>query len=137
MNDILGAIGDWFVAVFGGLFANGYLGYVVKAFFQNGGRRCWIVRVEGAAASIAGAALPARGGGPVWRVEAESSGAWGNRLGVRLVEVRRVARRALRLAIQADHAELLDQFAEPRRLLAVNARTQDDHYPLAPLPVCL
>lgn len=100
------AIDSWkqFVAVFGGLFANGYLAYVVKAFFQNGGRRCWIVRVEGAAASIAGAPLPDSAGAPVWRLEAESSGAWGNALGIRLVEVRRVARRALRLT--PDHAEL-------------------------------
>ena len=55
------AIDSWkqFTAVFGGLFEHGYLGYVIKAFFENGGRRCWVVRVEGEAAQIASAVLRA------------------------------------------------------------------------------
>ena len=65
------AVDSWkqFNALFGGLFANGYLAYVVKAFFENGGRRCWIVRVEGEAAAIAGRVITAAdaAGTPVWR----------------------------------------------------------------------
>ena len=91
------AIESWkqFNAVFGGFFPHGYLAYVVKAFFENGGRRCWVVRVEGEAAQTASAILQATAGAPVWRVEAESSGAWGNGLSLRLTELRRVARRAI------------------------------------------
>jgi uncharacterized protein len=34
-----------FAARFGGLSPPAYLGYAVKAYFENGGRDCWIVRV--------------------------------------------------------------------------------------------
>jgi uncharacterized protein len=34
-----------FESVFGGIDADAYLGYAVKAFFENGGRVCWVVRV--------------------------------------------------------------------------------------------
>src|SRR5258706_12151022 len=95
-----------FSAIFGGLFVHGYLGYVVKAFFENGGRRCWIVRVEGDAAQTAARILTAAdaGASPIWRLEANSSGAWGNSLGIRLLEVRRIARRAKRMT--RDWAEV-------------------------------
>jgi phage tail sheath protein FI len=94
------AIESWkqFTAIFGGLFAPGYLAYVVKAFFENGGRRCWVVRVEGEAAQIAGTVLRAADAvnTPVWSVQASSSGAWGNGLSARLLEIRRVARRSVK-----------------------------------------
>ena len=94
------AVDSWkqFTALFGDVFANGYLAYVVKAFFENGGRRCWIVRVEGEAAAIARRVLAAAdaAASPVWALEANSSGAWGNALTGRLVEVRRSVRRAAR-----------------------------------------
>jgi uncharacterized protein len=34
-----------FESTFGGLDANGYMGFAVNAFFENGGRACWAVRV--------------------------------------------------------------------------------------------
>src|SRR6478672_8207387 len=34
-----------FSAHFGDFIGGGYLAYVVRAFFENGGRRCWVVRV--------------------------------------------------------------------------------------------
>lgn len=86
------AIESWkqFKAIFGGLFAHGYLAYCVKAFFDNGGRRCWVVRVEGEAASAANVTLTDDASLPVWSVQASSSGAWGNALSLRLAETRRV-----------------------------------------------
>jgi phage tail sheath protein FI len=41
------AVSTWkqFQSVFGGFIPNGYLAYAVKAFFENGGRTCYIVRV--------------------------------------------------------------------------------------------
>ena len=47
-----------FVSWFGGCIGAGYLAYAVRGFLENGGRRCWVVRVAsddpltGAAASI-------------------------------------------------------------------------------------
>src|SRR5258708_18214488 len=102
------AVESWkqFQGIFGGVFPNGYLAYVVRAFFENGGRRCWIVRIESDAAAIAGAKL-ASGmppGAPVWDLQASSSGTWGNGLAARLVELRRVVRRVARAT--ADWAEV-------------------------------
>ena len=93
-----------FQAVFGGMFVHGYLAYVVRAFFENGGRRCWIVRVEGEGAATSAVELASTAGAPVWRVEANSSGAWGNALSARLIETRRISRRVLRAI--ADWAEV-------------------------------
>jgi phage tail sheath protein FI len=40
------AVASWrqFETAFGGLHPHGLLGYAVKAFFDNGGDRCWVVR---------------------------------------------------------------------------------------------
>ena len=108
------AIDSWkqFTAVFGGLFEHGYLGYVVKAFFENGGRRCWVVRVEGEAAQIASAVLRADDAAntPVWSVQANSSGAWGNGLSVRLLEIRRFARRSIKATVDWSQTDSIAGF---------------------------
>jgi phage tail sheath protein FI len=101
-----------FEAVFGGVFVHGYLAYVARAFFENGGRRCWIVRVEGEGAAISAAPLAATGGALVWRIEANSSGSWGNALSARLIETRRIGRRVARAT--PDWAEM-DSVAGIRR----------------------
>jgi phage tail sheath protein FI len=82
-----------FVAWFGDAFDNGYLAYCARGFFENGGRRVWIVRVASAAASAAHHVL-VDASGPAWRIEASSPGVWGQRLQVRVVEVRRQRQRA-------------------------------------------
>lgn len=43
-----------FVNQFGGLRSNGYLGYAVYSFFQEGGTRCYVVRVSDSAALYSG-----------------------------------------------------------------------------------
>ncbi|MCK7495867.1 MAG: hypothetical protein MZW92_36560 [Comamonadaceae bacterium] len=86
-----------FQAWFGDTIDNGYLAYAARAFFENGGRRMWAVRVASPAAGPAGATvyddqpLPQ----PLWRVEASSPGAWGQALALRLTELRRSQRRAV------------------------------------------
>jgi hypothetical protein len=80
-----------FRAYFGDFIGGGFLAYSVRAFFENGGRRCWIVRVAsrdplgGAAAaqSVWKSALPSK---RAWRISASSPGAWGNNLIVSLKE---------------------------------------------------
>lgn len=83
-----------FQAWFGDFTNAGYLAYVVRAFFENGGQRAWIVRVASEAARCAG--LDLRRFDPVrnewrteWHIGASSSGVWGNDLDVRLVETHR------------------------------------------------
>jgi uncharacterized protein len=102
------AVESWkqFQGIFGDVFPNGYLAYVVRAFFDNGGRRCWIVRLESDAAQPAAATLRASAapGAPLWALEASSSGSWGNALAARLVELRRIVRRVRRAS--SDWAEV-------------------------------
>jgi phage tail sheath protein FI len=85
-----------FTAWFGAPIENGYLAYSARAFFENGGRRLWAVRVTSEAASVASLTLldDAPAPAPVWRIEASSAGVWGNDLGVRLRETRRAQARA-------------------------------------------
>jgi hypothetical protein len=66
----------------------GYLGQAVEAFFRNGGRRCWVVRVADQPTAgrfaIPGLVLVSGGRGS-WRlgeVRARSGGSWSDGLGV-------------------------------------------------------
>jgi phage tail sheath protein FI len=78
-----------FASWFGSFTPYAFLAYAVRGFFENGGRRCWIVRVasrdEGVGAVVASAAV-ANAGGDAWRVRASSEGTWGNTLRCTLEE---------------------------------------------------
>ncbi len=78
-----------FQAHFGGFTGSGYLAYVVRAFFENGGRRCWVVRVGSEVTAAASLRVRDKSGLNGWRIEASSAGVWGNDLEVRLRERRR------------------------------------------------
>lgn len=81
-----------FVSWFGACTAAGYLAYAVRGFLENGGRRCWVVRVasnDPLTGSAAASAVLRDAGGPVWRVSAASDGVWGNQLSVVTREVNR------------------------------------------------
>ncbi|MEX2631489.1 MAG: phage tail sheath C-terminal domain-containing protein [Tistlia sp.] len=75
-----------FETVFGGYLGSAFLAYSVRAFFENGGRRCLVVRVAagnpatGAAPAIR--SIPDTGGGPGLEIAASSPGSWGNGLTV-------------------------------------------------------
>jgi phage tail sheath protein FI len=75
-----------FETVFGGYIGGGYLAYCVRAFFENGGARCRVVRVAsidaGLGAAAASLSVPAAGGAPGMTVSASSPGSWGNGLTV-------------------------------------------------------
>ncbi len=79
-----------FQAHYGGFQGFAYLAYAVRGFFENGGRRCWVVRVAASEAgrghAPAGTVFPSAAGVPMWRVAASSSGVWGNNLSVRFSE---------------------------------------------------
>ena len=78
-----------FVSWFGSFAPNGFLAYAVRAFFENGGNRCWVVRVAskdaagGATASSVTLSTPT---GPAWRVRASSEGVWGDSLSISVRE---------------------------------------------------
>jgi phage tail sheath protein FI len=71
-----------FQSLFGDFIPGGYLAYSVKAFFENGGQTCYVVRVAAAEARAAEAVLLDERGQPTLRVRASSPGRWGNELSV-------------------------------------------------------
>jgi phage tail sheath protein FI len=76
-----------FVSYFGDFSGSGYLAYAVRGFFENGGRRCWVVRVASAeGAATAGKEIADDAGASVWRFNAFSAGSWGNSLSVKIIE---------------------------------------------------
>jgi len=84
-----------FVATFGGPTDDGLLAFGVKAFFDEGGGSCYVVRtthfVAGASSAVASSVtFQNTGTGPgtainVLRVDAASRGAWGNELSVEVL----------------------------------------------------
>lgn len=80
-----------FEAHFGSFIGAGFLAYAVRGFFENGGRRCWVVRVAAAdgarPAAAAALAIAATSGAPRWTIAASSPGVWGNGLTVTTTEV--------------------------------------------------
>lgn len=82
-----------FSANFGGFTGSAYLAYSVRAFFENGGKRCWVVRV--ASRDGLGGAQPAStvisdgSGAAAWQVQASSPGSWGSGLTIEWQEIHR------------------------------------------------
>ena len=73
-----------FTSWFGSFTTAGFLAYAVRAFFENGGRRCWAVRVASTdlagGAQVASAVLSGAASGPALRVLASTPGTWGDGL---------------------------------------------------------
>lgn len=80
-------------AHFGRFIGAGFLAYSVRGYFENGGRRCWVVRVasrdEATGAAPASIAVQDETGRDRFLISASSPGAWGNQLSLELREVRR------------------------------------------------
>jgi phage tail sheath protein FI len=71
---------------FGGFLRDSFLTYAARAFFENGGRRLYVVRVVGR--SLTSPSLPARPAvspaSAALAISAANPGVWGNRLSVRI-----------------------------------------------------
>ena len=95
-------------AYFGNFTGAGYLAYAVRAFFENGGQRCWIVRVASDAAITASRTLVSLGVPhlSVWRVKAFSPGVWGDDLDVAVRETHRAQTRSEPLASTPDASRI-------------------------------
>jgi phage tail sheath protein FI len=78
-----------FQAHFGDFTGAGYLAYVVRAFFENGGQRCWVVRVASELAATATVTLQSISKGDIWRLAASSPGVWGDNLEIFVRETHR------------------------------------------------
>lgn len=94
-----------FASVFGGYWPGAELAYAVRAFFENGGRRCRVVRVasEAPLTGVAPASLEVTDdlGNPAFTLVASSPGAWGKQLDV---SVRVVTAAETLIPAQADPA---------------------------------
>ena len=80
-----------FQAYFGGFTGSGFLAYAVRSFFENGGKRCWVVRIAsndpaGGALAAAVALASTTAGRSVWNISASSPGTWGNALTISMRE---------------------------------------------------
>ncbi len=71
-----------FQANFGGFIATSYLAYTVRAFFENGGTRCYVVRVASKSAHAASVVLKDETGRDTLCISANGPGVWGNDLTV-------------------------------------------------------
>ena len=71
-----------FQANFGGFIATSYLAYTVRAFFENGGTRCYVVRVASSCARAASVVLQDETGKDTLCISANGPGVWGNDLTV-------------------------------------------------------
>jgi phage tail sheath protein FI len=73
---------------FGNYYAKSFLAYAVAGFFENGGKRCYVVRVAGPEAKAASMAKQNRNGPPTYTltISAKSEGDWGNDLKVEIDE---------------------------------------------------
>ncbi|UIF91170.1 hypothetical protein KAF44_34055 [Cupriavidus necator] len=118
------AVESWrqFQAHFGRPFGSAYLAWAVRGFFDNGGMRCWVVRVAarqfgdgddapGGGARSACVLLADIAGVPRWRLSATSPGTWGNELSVAWRRERPLTQRALSADASGARLEAVAGFA--------------------------
>jgi phage tail sheath protein FI len=77
-----------FQAYFGDFTGAGYLAYAVRAFFENGGQRCWVVRVAAETAATA-ARHCSRQAWPTFGTFRHPVPVWGNDLDIVIRETHR------------------------------------------------
>jgi phage tail sheath protein FI len=94
-----------FTAYFGDFTGAAYLAYAVRGFFENGGRRCWVVRVASEIAATAETIFQTTGAADIWRIAASSPGVWGNDLEISIRETRRAQ------ALTDPHTSTPESFA--------------------------
>jgi hypothetical protein len=73
-----------FESIFGSYIGGGYLAYAVRAFFENGGKMCRVVRIAAVEAAVASARIRLADGRFGLTLQANSAGTWGDLLTVRV-----------------------------------------------------
>ena len=125
-------ISSWgqFVSKFGGLIANSFLSYAVSKFFDNGGKRCYIVRVlNELTATTAEASVPIRRGGrDALRIHALGGGAWGDSVSVRVEDGTESPTREFKLVVlsEGQAVEIFDNLTlDPNGLAYVESEINE------------
>jgi uncharacterized protein len=99
-----------FQAYFGRPTEVGYLAYAVRAFFENGGQRCWVVRAASKdgpnGANSATFTLSSLMGQPVWSIDAFSPGTWGNQLTIVVRETHRAQANSIPAGSSPDYVQV-------------------------------
>lgn len=67
---------------YGGIIADSSLSHAVRQFFNNGGKKTYIVRIAGAGAVAADISIKDRKGAKTLTIRAANEGAWGNKLDI-------------------------------------------------------
>ena len=96
-----------FQAYFGDFTGAGYLAYAARAFFENGGQRCWIVRVASEVAEPATVTLQSESFNDVWAISASSPGVWGNDLNIVVRETHRAQTRTIPQSSASEYSTVL------------------------------
>ncbi len=107
-----------FESVFGSYIGSGFLAYAARAFFENGGTLCRVVRVAAIEAEAARARIRLGDGRFALTLRASSPGSWGNGLKIHITPSRRAETRALaggtRRATQVGSIQGIARFALAR-----------------------
>jgi phage tail sheath protein FI len=97
-----------FQAHFGGFIGGGFLSYVVRGYFENGGRRCWVVRVASReSVGTASVTLKNANKKEAWRIVASSPGVWGNAISIEVRETKRLQTQTVPSGAQANFSRVL------------------------------
>jgi len=67
---------------YGGYLGDSYLSASVRQFFNNGGRKAYIVRIAGPGAAVADLSIKDRKGAKALTIRAANEGVWGNKLDI-------------------------------------------------------
>lgn len=102
---------DAFVSQFGSFTSNSLLAYDVYQFFQQGGERCYVIRVDGALSATASLSVNNRetSAEAAWLINAVSPGAWGNDLAVTISQSNKLKTLVNGAASEDDVELILDK----------------------------
>jgi uncharacterized protein len=114
-----------FQRTFGGFLPYSNLAYAVRAFFENGGSACVVVRVADLTATRAATDLPGERMPAALRARARDAGAFGNRLDVALLPASRASTQHVPAAGLGPGALLVRSVAGFERHSAVRVRPPD------------
>lgn len=96
---------------FGSFIKEGDLAYAVYHFFLNGGKKCYVIRVNHGTADSAFTLLKSDQGVDTLRVEAASPGTWGNKLQVSILPGTIDPEREFSMKVW-DNKELVEQYQD-------------------------
>jgi phage tail sheath protein FI len=96
-----------FENAYGGYLADSSLAHAVHQFFNNGGKKAYIVRVAGAGAVAADISIKDRKGAKTLTIEAANEGAWGNKLDVLITDGQLDPGNEFTLQVYMDRSDLV------------------------------